>query len=111
MMPKRSRLSRKKLTLSDARRLNVEKGRYFFSPDTMKFFNSCVESDLIANKYFVTSEKRSGDPFLDIPAGERMFSIREFNSKTGNISTVGEFQEFGTRAQALKKVKKLAGDE
>jgi hypothetical protein len=101
----------KKLTMADVIRINEKKGRYFFSPDTMKFFNSRIESDLIKNKYFVTSEKRSA--WRDMyghtlaPAGKREFSIRKFNNKTGRIDTIGDFGEFGTKKQALKKIKKL----
>lgn len=107
---KRSRLSRKpSMTMADVRRLNREKGQYFFSPDTMKFFDSRVESELIGNRFFVTSEQFSGDPALGVPAGERLFSVREFDSKTGRVKTYGDFQKFKTRAEALNKAKELVG--
>jgi len=109
-MPRRSRLSRKSsMSMADVRRLNREKGQYFFSRDTMKFFNSKVESDLIGDKYFVTSEQFSGDPALGVPAGDRLFSVREFDSKTGRVKTYGDFQKFKTRAEALQKAKELVG--
>jgi hypothetical protein len=97
------------MTMADVRRLNREKGQYFFSPDTMKFFDSRVESELIGNRFFVTSEQFSGDPALGVPAGERLFSVREFDSKTGRVKTYGDFQKFKTRAEALNKAKELVG--
>jgi hypothetical protein len=95
------------MTMSDVRRLNREKGQYFFSPDTMKFFDSRVESELIGNRFFVTSEQFSGDPAYGVPAGERLFSVREFDAKTGRVNTYGDFQKFKTREEALKKAREL----
>ena len=89
----------KKITIDDAKRINKEKGQYFFSPDTMRFFKSKIERDilrfgqLIDNKYFVTSEQFDYD-------SPRLYSIREFNPDTGDIKTVGEFQEFKNKKTA-----------
>ncbi len=95
------RISKGKTTIDDAKRINKEKGRHWFSPDTMRFFKSRIEKkaltfgQLIDDKYFITSEQYdSGSP--------RLYSVRVFNKKTGAVKTVGDFQEFGTKAKARK---------
>lgn len=84
------------LTINDVMRKNREEGQHWFSPATMSFFKSRVETsgDLIKNKYFVTSEKAPS------PGSKRLYSIRKFDKETGDVNTVGEFQEYSTKAQA-----------
>lgn len=89
-----------KLTMADVKRNNHKAGRYYFSPDTMRFFNSKVESKLFKNKYFITSEKFKEDY-------PRLFTIREYNPKTHIISTVGTFQEFTTLDEAIEAIEEL----
>jgi len=89
-----------KLTIADVKRINAEKGQYYFTSDTMRFFKSRIESELYNNKYFITSEQS--------PEMERKYSIRKFDKDTGSISTVGEFQAYNSKQsakEALKKVK------
>jgi len=89
-----------RMTIQEAKMINKEKGKHFFDKDTMKFFDSRIETDalrfgqLIDDKYFVTSEKDGDQP--------RKFTVREFNPLTGGVSTVGDFQEFSTREVARK---------
>lgn len=82
------------MKLSEVEMINKEKGLHFFDKDTIKFFNSKIETkgNLIGDKYFITSEKNEDNP--------RLFSVREFNKETGDTDTIGEFQEFKTRRQA-----------
>ncbi len=84
------------LTIGDVKRLNEGAGGYWFSPDTLKFFKSrFTETDkLIKGKYFITSEQN--------PEGSRMFSVRAFDPKTKDISTVGEFHSFATKKEAME---------
>ena len=89
------------LTMADVKRINREKGRYWFSPDTMSFFKSRIESQLFDNKYFITSEKA--------PHRKRKYSIRKFNKKTGAISTVGEFNQYSSIAEAKGALKRIRG--
>lgn len=85
------------VTIEDMRRINMEKGQYFFSQSTMRFFKSRIvtKGQLIKDKYFITSEKFDEDT-------PRLFTVRKFNSATGNINTVGEFQGFRTSSEAKR---------
>lgn len=91
------------ITIDEAKRINKEKGFHFFDRDTMRFFNSRIEKDalqfgqLIDNKYFVTSEQfvpSHGKP------DKRKYTVRKYYPDTGNVKTIGEFQEFATKKQA-----------
>ena len=83
---------------------NQRAGQFFFSPDTMRFFNSRVLDRVYqGNKgvYFVTSEKFRNEP--------RCYTVRRFFEKSGKVDTVGEHQEFSSAARAATQAKKLAG--
>lgn len=60
---------------------NEEAGRYFFSENTMRFFDSRVESELFDNQTFITSEKRGFEDY------RRVYAVRVANPD-GTISTV-----------------------
>lgn len=81
-------------TMEDVKRNNKEAGRHWFSPDTMRFFLSKIESELIGGKYFVTSE-------WDGTTNPRLYSVRKYHPDSHIIDTVGEFQGFKTRQDAL----------
>lgn len=70
---------------------------HWFSKDTMRFFKSKVIQDVFPTDsgrvYFVSSEQG--------PNGVRSFSVRCFMIVTDQIETVGEFQGYSTRTQAL----------
>ena len=95
------RINAGKTTIEDVKCINKEKGYHFFDRDTMKFFRSRVERDalmfgqLIDDKYFITSEQYDS-------SSPRLYSVRNFNLGTGNVDTIGEFQEFETKGQARK---------
>lgn len=80
----------------------------WFSPDTMRWFGSRVETALLGKRYFVTSEKgaHDGDP--------RRFTIREV-TPSADIETVGEFRAYATkqeaRAEALRLLAAIASAE
>lgn len=90
-----------KITIADAERMNKENGLHFFDRDTMRFFKSRIEKkalmfgQLIDDKYFVTSEQYD-------ESSPRLYTVRGFNSKTGNVTTAGNFQEFHSREVARK---------
>lgn len=90
-------------TISDVKRINRERGHYFFSHDTMRFFASHIETGLMGERYFITSEQKS---FND---GSRVYTIREFNALTGGIKTVGDYKKYLTKQEALDKVNELLG--
>jgi len=88
------------LSISDVKRINKQSGHFFFEEGAMRFFESKVESRglLINNKFFITSEQFISSTGQSSP---RKFTVRELNRKTGGIGTVGEFQQFTTRKQAI----------
>ena len=75
--------------MEDIKRINKEKGYYFFEPDTMRFFKSRV-GDLVfqgnGGVFFTTSERFD----YDTP---RYYTVREFNPETGSVNTIGDFNE------------------
>lgn len=79
-------------------RANERLGRNWFSPDTMKFFNSKIDPVVHHGKYFVSSEKG--------PSGVRKYSVREA-TPMGEIKTVGEFGEHASMRHAYAAIKKL----
>lgn len=58
-------------TIADLKRKNEELGHFFFSPATMKAFKSKIESDILFDRYFITSESNFNNT-------KREFKIREF---------------------------------
>lgn len=82
------------VTIDEVKRKHREKGKFFFSEGAMKFFNSKIETsgNLIGDKFFITSEKG--------PSNIRKFTIREFDENTGDIETVGDFNEIKDKKDA-----------
>ena len=68
-------------TIDEVKEANKELGHHFFSPDTMKFFASRVESSLYKNQTFITSEKKCFDDYT------RVYCVRKALSN-GSIETV-----------------------
>jgi hypothetical protein len=93
----------KVLTIKDIKELNRKHGQHWFSPSTMRYFNSRVPLDntrLINNEFFITSERFSYDH-------PREYSIRRWSGREKNIDTIGEFGAFKSRQQAMRKLKEL----
>lgn len=78
---------------------------HWFDEDTLRFFKSRISESLIyADKLilFVSSEQG--------PNGIRRYSIRQYNTKTGNIDTIGlGFQGYKTAAAAKRAAQIIAG--
>ena len=72
-------------SMAEIRKANKEIGNYFFSPSTMAFFKSKIETDVLYGKFFITSEIN--------PSGQKRYTIREANTE-GEINTIGEFHSF-----------------
>ena len=83
-------------TIEEVKQANKDSGFYFFSKDNMSFFNSRIESGVYGGKYFVTSERFDSS----VP---RTYTIRVV-SDTAEIDTVGKFQEYKTKRQAIKYI-------
>lgn len=85
------------MKMDEVMKINAEKGQFFFSEDTMNFFDSIVESEeLINGEYFVTSEQFS----YENVRMKRLYTVRKFDVETGGVDTVGEFQQFGSVEEA-----------
>jgi len=86
-------------SMSDVIEANKAIGNHWFDKSSMRFFNTKIESRLIAGKRFITSEKG--------PDEVRRYTVREA-LPSGEIDTVGEFQEYRTleaaKAHVLKEV-------
>lgn len=79
--------------MEDVKRNNGNAGRFFFSPDSMKFFRSKIESRLLKERFFITSEQ-AGDEH------PREFTIRVYDADTHKIGTMGGFQAYKTKEEA-----------
>jgi len=82
-------------TMQEVREANRAAGRFWFSESTMRFFNSRVETELIAGRWFVTSEDNGNG---------RRYTVREVADDGARIETVGEFMAHGDLAEALAHV-------
>lgn len=87
-------------SIEQLKRAVTDSGSHFFDADTMRFFNSRV-SDMIVKHgnyiYFITSEKNR----YNYP---RAYTIRRL-AHSGNIDSVGEFQEFESLSRAKTALK------
>lgn len=81
-------------TLTQIKNANERRGHRWFSPDTMRWFNSRVSSTVYPvpdGAVFVSSERRWDDT--------RRYTVR-YCSDDGVIDTVGEFGTFASRSGA-----------
>lgn len=101
----------KEIRIEEVKEANKKHGFHYFSKKTMRFFSSRVSDRAykVGNKaYFITSEKnthsiRGGHTTLN----PRKYSIRLIDLTTGNITTVGEFQEFDSKREAKAELKDI----
>lgn len=94
--------------------LNARNGFHWFDPDTMRFFQSRVAEhgylrDDGSLAFFVSSEKQR-DSFTGFlrTSRPRKYSVRVINMTTGDIDTVGEFQQYRCRSTAHRYAKLCA---
>jgi len=76
--------------LRELKASNREAGRYFWSPDAVKFFGHRDESDLIAGAFFVYS--------IQPPHGTRIYRVG-YGVRTGAVHSIGP--DFSYRHAAL----------
>lgn len=88
-------------TMADVKRANKAAGQFWFSPDTMRFFRGRIESELVAGRWFVSSEQYDDE-------SPRLYTVREVQPDA-SIETIGDFQGYRTKAAARKAIDKLAG--
>lgn len=78
-------------SVSEMKRANADGGGFFFSADTMRFFDSIIESPPIAGRLLITSEKG--------PSGIRLYSVVGV-ADDGDAERMSEFQEFSSKEEA-----------
>ncbi len=77
--------------LNAVMRANDEVGHHWFDDDTIQFFKTKLETNLIDGRYFITSERG--------PYGPRAFSVR-MADEDAHIQTVGDFMAYETLEDA-----------
>lgn len=82
--------------IAAVKRANKMAEQHWFSPDSMRFFSSRIESRLIGGRWFITSET-PGD------FEPRRFTVREA-TPAGHIETVGEFRAYGNKLDARAEI-------
>lgn len=85
-------------TVADVKAANQATGGHWFDPGSMRFFRTKIVSELMGGRFFVTSETG--------PTERTLFTIRE-GKPDGDVDTIGEFQQYSTRGDALKAVREL----
>lgn len=84
---------------------NTAAGQFYFSEDTMRWFNSKVYDDVFPvpdGALFITSEKQPGNP--------RLYTVRKYHAEDGDISTVGEFMGYLTQRTAASAARRAANE-
>ena len=92
-----------KLTIADIKRNNKKAGHHFFDKDTMRFFNSRIETGLYKDNTFITSEQFDYN-------SPREYTIRRAVNGGIKIETIGESRQFQTLEDAKIGRKKLNGE-
>lgn len=79
-------------------------GNHFFDADTMRFFNSKIETGILQKRFFITSERME---ITDPKKYTIRFFMRDFEGSTSGLDcfSVGEFQQFETLAEAKDYLK------
>mgnify|MGYP003121203573 FL=1 len=79
------------------------RGSHFFSPDTMRFFSSRIQTTPpYKGRVFVTSERMNWN-------SPRLYTVRVVQP-SGNIQTIGDFGAFTSRQSAHRFAEKYAAE-
>ena len=65
-------------SIDEIRAANKKIGRFWFSPDTIKFFGTVIHPEIYHGRYFVTSEQP--------PMGPRDYNVRVVDDE-GSVKT------------------------
>lgn len=80
-------------TIAEIKAKNKEAGNYWFSEDTMRFFGTKIETGVIYDRYFITSED-------NFNRTERFFKVRKADD-SGKIDTLFWDNDFETIEDAM----------
>ena len=83
--------------ITEVKKANKAIGHHWFDFDAMSFFKTKIETPILHNRYFITSEINLSDI--------KKYSIREVNDN-GSIDTLGEFHSFKSVKDAKEYLKK-----
>ena len=87
------------MNLDQVKKKNKACGQSWFHPDAIRFFGTILETELIDDRFFVTSERYNEDD-------PKAYTVRKVNPD-GCIETIGTFQEHSTLEQALQVIQIL----
>lgn len=88
-------------TLMDARILHVRKDKHWFDHEAMKFWGTSICSELMADKYFITSD------YFSVLTKNKGFTIREIDWETGSIRSIGKIGQYLTYEDVEKAIREL----
>ena len=97
--------------ITQIKRANKAAGSYWFSPETLKWFNSKFPAKCVYpvrdGAFFISSEYSKGVYISTgwIPDGPTRWTLR-FADAEGGISTVGEFQQYESLEEAKTAAKR-----
>lgn len=90
-------------TVNDIKQLAADTGNHFFDRDAMRFFKSRIGHKVYGGRFFVSSEQfDDGSP--------RLYTVRVATYEGGrlDVDTVGGFQQYETRADAVAAIRQIA---
>lgn len=90
-------------TIKEIKQANRASGGHWFDPDTLRFFRSRIDSTVYGGRYFVSSEQYDDST-------PRLYTVREAKPD-GDVETVGEFQAYATRGEAISAISRLLTEE
>lgn len=93
------------LSIEQIRKHNADIGQHWFSPKTLRFFESRILDELHLGAFFISSEK---DNYARHAV--RLYTVR-IAKGCGCVDTVGQFQQYATLAQARKALRALTEND
>jgi hypothetical protein len=92
-------------SIEEIKQANKASGRHFFSPDTMRFFNSIVYDDVfphhnLPQTFFITSEKMNG-------MSARYYMVRCAHPD-GSMSSISKIDHKLSKTRAYTLARKLS---
>lgn len=85
------------MTIFLLQRLNKATGQNWFGPGEMAVFSTQIETEVMADRYFVTSEVIPGQP--------RRFTVRTFDNK-GRVFTANRFYAYDSLREAVAAIQR-----
>lgn len=89
-------------SIDAVKQANTARGHHWFDPDTMRFFDSRVESGIIGARTFVSSEQFHASDGTSFP---RIYKVREVQDD-GSIDTLPV--DYATREAAVAAAERVA---